>query len=313
MTRLAVEAKEQGAILGLRQNEQDQYRRIPSHIYFVPHPIFSLSSTQKKLFGVGAEVIEAPNWVLSHEIKDENDKPKTQKRKFLSPQEEVTIFLRYNYARYRLSKLIEAQKEECFSLLRARELLLWHKRVLNLRSDITTANMGLVTAMIKKIKITNTDFEELFSEGSLALLRAVNKFDVSRGYKFSTYACRAIHRSLGRLASCRGRDQLIFFGNSLDREEPSINDFPTKTISCDANEALDVLWPILTGNAVLTAIEAEIVIERFALISREGKKTLIQVGKIVGLTRERVRQIQKRALKKIRIAIEADQITKNAK
>ena len=62
-------------------------------------------------------------------------------------------------------------------------------------------NMALVLAMAKRQRAVNVELEELIAEGYMALLRCVDRFDVSYGFKFSTYACRAILKSFYRLSS----------------------------------------------------------------------------------------------------------------
>ena len=52
--------------------------------------------------------------------------------------------------------------------------------------------------MAKRTRMSEVDFADLISEGNMALLRAVDKFDAARGFKFSTYACRAILKAFSR-------------------------------------------------------------------------------------------------------------------
>ncbi len=79
-------------------------------------------------------------------------------------------------------------------------MLDWHERQFEYRSKIVTGNMGLVPAMAKRINSSHLEFTDLLSEGSMALLRATEKFDCSLGWKFSTYACRAILKSFSRVS-----------------------------------------------------------------------------------------------------------------
>jgi RNA polymerase primary sigma factor len=111
--------------------------------------------------------------------------------------------MQYNYARWKLSKLCQAQRKR-YSTRRAKEMLEWYRHSLNFRSALANANMALVVAMAKRTRINAVEFGELVSEGNMALLRAADKFDVRRGFKFSTYACRAILKSFNRLATKTG-------------------------------------------------------------------------------------------------------------
>ncbi|HHH75851.1 MAG TPA: sigma-70 family RNA polymerase sigma factor [Phycisphaerae bacterium] len=147
------------------------------------------------------------------------------------------------------------------------------------------------------------EFLELVSEGNMALLRSVEKFDISRGFKLSTYACRAILKSFNRLASKMGRYRSRFpteFDPDLER-----SDYDVMKHQYERDDSVESLRDILSRNrANLNDVERTVVMERFAIGSDSPKgQTLSQVGKIVGLTNERVRQIQNHALGKIRTAM----------
>ncbi len=275
--------------------------RNPRETDFVDHPSFVGTATEEELFGAGSEGLEVPRWTHFPEV-PEDVEIRRRGRTALSAKGEVTLFLRYNYARYRLCKLAEAQQRR-FSRVRAREMNRWHGRAQQARSDLVGANMALVLAMAKRTRIPNVEFAELVSEGNMALLRSVEKFDVSRGFKFSTYACRAILKSFNRLATKTGRYRQHFpteYNPELER-----SDYDVKKHETQREDSIESLREILAANqANLTQVEQTIVTERFALISRGKARTLNEVGKMVGLTNERVRQIQNLALEKIRAVLD---------
>ena len=289
----------------LNAGERRLYERIPEQMDYVSHPCFSSPSTAERLFGGSAEPITVPVWTDFPDIADD-PRAVRRKRVSLSAGDEARLFLRYNYARYRLSKLIAAQRRRT-SVARARQMLLWFRRVLKLRSDLVQANMALVLAMARRAKIPGTEFAEVVSEGNMALLRAVEKFDVSRGYKFSTYACRAILKSFNRLATNTGRHRQRFpaeFDPDLER-----SDYDVQKHEMQRRSSVEALREILARNrAHLTDIETTIVMERFG-IGNGGRRTLSEVGKTVHLTNERVRQLQMLALEKIRAALEEEFLT----
>jgi RNA polymerase sigma factor (sigma-70 family) len=180
--------------------------------------------------------------------------------------------------------------------------------VLSTRSVIVRLNMPLVLAMAKRTRLTNIDFNEMISEGNMALLRSVEKFDCSRGYKFSTYSCRAILKAFSRVAMRASRYRGQFptaFDPGMER-----SDYLERCREGIADDCVDELKEILLKNtAELSSVERTVIRERFALgITDTGQpatpKTLEQVGCIIGVTKERVRQIQNNALKKIRGALE---------
>jgi RNA polymerase sigma factor (sigma-70 family) len=182
-------------------------------------------------------------------------------------------------------------------------MVLWYQRAMNTRSKLVRANMALVLAMGKRTRIPNVEFTELISEGNMALLRSVEKFDVARGFKFSTYACRAILKSFNRLATKTGRYRTHFpteFDPDLER-----SDWDVMKHDIQKKDSVEALMEIISRNrANLSQIERTVVVERFALgTDRRKGRTLAEVGKIVGLTNERVRQIQNLALGKIKDAL----------
>jgi RNA polymerase sigma factor (sigma-70 family) len=293
-------------LIPLTEQERSIYDRIPEEVDYVPHESFEDPSAERELYGDQARDIEIPVWTHFPEAAEEI--PKTNRRMTLSAKDEATLFLQYNYARHRLARLIEAQAKRR-TVKRARQMVHWYREVLARRSALVRANMALVLAMAKRTRIPNVEFAELVSEGNMALLRSVEKFDVSRGFKFSTYACRAILKSFNRMATKTGRYRSRFpteFDPDMEK-----SDYDVMKHDMQREDSVDALREILSQNrARLTEVERTIVMERFA-IGTDAKKgrTLADVGKIVGLTNERVRQIQNLALGKLRTALESDYLT----
>lgn len=285
---------------------EDLEDTFPSELDYVDHPSFRVPQTEDELFGERADRIEVPAWTHFPEVPEDIEMARNG-RTTLTPRDEVRLFLRYNYARYRLSKLSEAQQRR-FSKARSEQMMVWHDRATQARSDLVKANMALVLAMAKRTRIPNVEFAELVSEGNMALLRSVEKFDVSRGFKFSTYACRAILKSFNRLATKTGRYRQHFpteFDPDLER-----SDYDVMKHDMQREDSVDALREILARNkARLTETERTIVMERFALSSRGKGRTLAEVGKMVGLTNERVRQIQNLALEKIKSILDEEFLT----
>lgn len=225
----------------------------------------------------------------------------------LTTAQERWLFLRYNYARMRLGQLQEHYAGRPLTAKATRQFLGWAHRALDARSTIAGVNLPLVMAMAKRTRLASIDYNELISEGNMALLRSVDKFDCGRGFKFSTYACRAILKSFSRVAlrisRYRGRfpmefDPAIERSDYLERKREEIE-----------TDCVDELKDILLQNlADLSDVERTVIHERFALRPVDGKdatpKTLAEVGVIIGVTKERVRQIQNKALRKIRTALE---------
>ncbi len=284
----------------LSAQERKLYKRIPEEMDYVSHPSFTSADIEERLFGEDLK-ITIPRWTCPAEVSGEIP-PRTTKPTVLSCDDEKTLFLRYNYARYRLNKLIEIQNRKC-TPGRAQQMVHWFGRALKARADLVEANMPLVLTMAKYTNVTNVEFSELVSEGNMALLRSVDKFDASRGYKFSTYACRSILKSFSRQATKTSRYRRLFpveFNPAWQR-----SDHNDRKHQVQWEDSIAALHEILANNrAELTDVEQIVVSDRFAIRSRRGPRCLTEVAEKLGLSKERVRQIQKTAVKKIRSALE---------
>jgi RNA polymerase sigma factor (sigma-70 family) len=230
-------------------------------------------------------------------------------RRSLTPEQERHLFLRLNYCRYRVMRILRTFRGKPLSARAVRELLHWERRTTQTRSDIVRLNVALVLAMAKRTKLTGVDYADLVSEGNLALLRSVDKFDCARGFKFSTYACRAILKSFSRVATRTARyrghfptefDPMLEKGCQVEHKRQTVE-----------KDCVDELKSILGENlARLNDVEQRVIRARFAIEDQPDEtdmsraKTLEQVGEMIGVTKERVRQIQNKALIKLRVALE---------
>jgi len=274
------------------------YETIAENLDYVDHPSFSDPKTEAELFGPDAEVIDIPEYSLF----PDQDGALPARHHRIGRAQERTLFLRYNYARYRACELLEKQ-DTYFSVRRARLAVEWYRKAMDVRKKIMHANLALVPSMIGKKKVSLVDFSEQMSEGYLAVLRSVERFDVSRGYKFSTYACRSILSAFQYLGK-KAVKHKTRFGAEFD-ENHEEDDYLDRRHGKQRSEAIDTLREVIRGNyADLTETEMQIIHERFPLIEDRKPSTLKKVGQMVGLTNERVRQIERRSLGKIRQAYE---------
>jgi len=232
-----------------------------------------------------------------------------RRHRVLTADEERQLFLRFNYCRYRVMLTMRKHQGKRLGYLAAREVLDWTTEALRTRNAIVRLNTSLVMAMARRTKTTGVELSDLISEGNLALLRCVDKFDCARGFKFSTYACRAIMSGFARLAAKTARFRSQFpapFDPTLERSD----DLERRRIE-EADDCVTGLKVILARNsAELSKVERRVISARFALDrppSTDRKvrtPTLEQVGALLGVSKERVRQIQNRALRKLRTVID---------
>lgn len=176
-----------------------------------------------------------------------------------------------------------------------------------LRDAIASDNLGLVYDMYKRTRIVNVDGDEMLSEGMMALTRAIDTFNPWLGFRFSTYACNAITRAFYRCGwkeSRRRQCESASFENSWER-----SDWLDTRRTEESILYVERLAGILAGDtADLTEIEGNVLAQRFPLGPKARRRTLADIGSKMSLSKERVRQIEKVALVKLRSALERDPV-----
>jgi RNA polymerase sigma factor (sigma-70 family) len=280
---------------------------------FIDSPAFYEADATKKIYDE-APPIPKPDTSWYHPVMDDlsgrTRTIKTAQQVILTGAQEKVLFHQFNYARYRVWKLQQeawATPSRKPTAEQADEMLKWNRVADRIREQIANTNLALVLAMAKRTRMSEVDFADLVSEGNMALLRAVDKFDAGRGYKFSTYACRAILKAFSRqgmkLSKYRQR-----FPTDFDPKLERSNFLETKRNTFEKDAAEEVKRIVLENRAQLTDVERTVIEHRFGLETGEQDKpmTLEQVGQIIGVTKERVRQIQNKAMEKIKLELEAN-------
>jgi len=179
----------------------------------------------------------------------------------------------------------------------------WSGRWRDIRECIVKRNLGLVYAMLSRIHSPDPDQDGRVSEAMYGLVRAVERFNPWKGYRFSTYACFVIARALMRHARREGRYRGLFpvQRDAYMEYTSQPPDFRVGLWAERLNRAVQ------TNSAELTDIEARVLAHRFPL-GGGCCLTFQTIGHSVGLSKERIRQIQNVALKKLRTILEVDPI-----
>jgi RNA polymerase sigma factor (sigma-70 family) len=271
---------------------------------YIDNDLFAQPQAAHELVAQGLAIAPAAVGWYHPTLETARYDPATCRPTLLTPEQEKHFFLRYNYARRR-TQLAVARFRARPSRVRAREIAQWYGQSKDLCDLIARANLALVLAMARQTRIRDMENSELVSEGNLALLRAVAAFDVSRGVKFASYACRVILRSFSRLAARTRRYRATFPTEFVPAMERS--DYSDTRHAEREEDTLEGLRGVLRANrAGLSAIERTVIQTRFAIDGGTSatELTLEAVGRSIGLSKERVRQIQNQALPKLRASIE---------
>jgi len=215
----------------------------------------------------------------------------------LQAEGEQDLFRRYNYLKYkahRLRQQIDLKRIRTRDLKSIETLLLQANLVKN---QIIRANLRLVVSIAKKHLGGPQTLLELISDGNVSLMRAVERFDYSLGYRFSTYASWAIMRNYARSVPkerrrmdrfSTGHEDVLDIAASLRSYDPNELNVP------ELRESLDAVL------SQLSPLERSVLIDHYGLEQDGGGKTLGQLGRRLGVSKERVRQIEMRALQKLR-------------
>jgi len=298
-SRVDLSPAEQATLARILSKEQD----------YIHSPEFERPDAERRIYDEAPE-IRKPDTSWYHPVMDdlsggERARSGSSSQVLLTAAEERVLFLQFNYARHRIRAIQEeiwSTPERTPTAAQARELLKWNEVAERLREQIANTNLALVLAMAKRTRMSEVDFAEMVSEGNMALLRAVDKFDAERGFKFSTYACRAILKAFSRQGMKQTKHRQRFpaeYDPNLQRSDY----LETKRAERVRDEAAELRRIVVENTADLSEIERQVIEHRFGIqtpLKNDKPLTLEQIGKMIGVTKERVRQIQNKALAKLR-------------
>lgn len=261
---------------------------------------FSKRNVRAKLFETEVDMTEAElTWhrLLVHYERDTELSHRASSRDFiLSAEEERLVFLQMNYAKKVVTRL---KKRRNLTLEAAREMLVWYQIAKQRENTLTVSNLGLINAVGDRYNVfSRQDKQEIVSEMHEGLLNAIRKFSVDRGFKFSTYAWHAIARRATRVITKNANRYSRFLTTDFPEGHEAVDTRGHKTFYADDVEHLQ--HALFNNSANLTKLEQEILAHRFGFSETRKTLTLEEVGKLVGVTKERIRQVQNQALRKLK-------------
>lgn len=213
----------------------------------------------------------------------------------------------------RSSQIYFNEISEFKPLSKEEEYSLWEKYRKNndikARDKLIKSNLKFVASVARGYQGMGLSYSDLIAEGNCGLMKAIDKFDYEKGFKTISYSVWWIKQSILEAL----KERVGIEGESLPQDFEKQNNYDDddyyvdylikdeyidySTIDEVKTDELKKIISSLTNS--LTNREKYVITEYFGLNSKEGL-TLEEIGNTIGLTKERVRQIKEKALKKLR-------------
>ncbi|MFK7817821.1 MAG: sigma-70 family RNA polymerase sigma factor, partial [Planctomycetaceae bacterium] len=216
----------------------------------------------------------------------------------LTREEEAYYFRKMNFLKFRAATVresINTNRPSAKQMDTVEKLL---DQAVQVKNFLIRSNLRLVVSIAKKHIKPGANFFEMVSDGNMSLIRAIEKFNYTLGNKFSTYATWAIMKNFARSIPAEhiqldrfrtGHDEM-FSGSRDDRA----NQFHQELVNQTQHSLIMSILDRLDNR------EKDIILHRFGLEQGTEPETLEQVGNRLGVTKERIRQLESRALRKLR-------------
>ena len=258
-------------------------------IEYVDHPLFAAEDADSSIENLRPATTDAN--APEPQLRDDSDlrlHGALFERSVLSREEERYLFLRMNFSRFQACRLQRSDtrrtSQKMTALLRAATAI---------RNHIAVANQRLVVSIARGFADSVTPLDELVAAAQLPLLRAVELFGVSRGYCFSTYATHTIRNHCVRIRSRAVRWRQRFSSVDLEEVGHSVSGPSAEESEVTRQSLIQRLFAELVGR------EQIILSARFGLGHYDRPHTFLEIGRLLGLSKERARVLAHRAIEKL--------------
>jgi len=227
----------------------------------------------------------------------------------LAHEQEVALFREMNRLKYRANVLRTRLDPEHVNVQAVDTIEALLSQAQSIRDHIIQANMRLVMSIVKKFVTPQQSFDDMLSDGIYTLMQTVEKFDYDRGFRFSTYAYRSIARNAYRTVTTASKEEARF---TRDAEEWAFEQEDDHSASSMSDQVWSNLRE-LTASMLdqLDRREQFIIRSRYALGAHRKVRTFQCLADKLGVSKERVRQLEQRAVSKLRTlaaALEMDEL-----
>lgn len=216
----------------------------------------------------------------------------------LTREEEGYYFRKMNYLKFKAREIQRSLYDRSPRTKDLQEIERLMELATEVKNFLIRSNLRLVVSIAKRHMKPSTNFFEMVSDGNMSLIRAIEKFDYTKGNKFSTYATWAIMKNYARSIPAEHK-VLDRFRTGSDEvfklsEDDRGSQFADEVTNSNQRQ---MIMSILRQ---LDERERAIIVHRYGLERGSEPETLEQVGSRFNVTKERIRQIESRAMQKIR-------------
>jgi RNA polymerase sigma factor (sigma-70 family) len=289
-------------------NEMRAQRLLDQPLAYIPHSSFDELGKETEILGEmpDAEAFETARRSMRVPKDAPPELASLYEMPLLSREQEAHLFRKMNYLKHKANKLrrqLEPSRARTDDLNVIEEM---QDQAQKIKDMLVNCNMRLVVSIAKRHSGQTDNFFELLSDGNVSLLRAVEKFDYSRGNKFSTYASWAIMKNFARsIPEEKHRRERYVTGHEELFEVAQDNRSDEHEVVASAEQATHKVNRLLE---YLDPRERQIIRLRAGLDSGSEGMTLEKIGEQLGITKERVRQLNVRAMKKLRSLAEEQKV-----